>query len=211
MNRLANLKNNPVVRAAIQRDKDIKRTKKSPAMGSGIASLLIPGGCFAKLGGKDIGQAFKLAGSIGNTKKADTVGNRIKQSQAIMGKSPKDKPFPNRTSMSTQYNKTASTQNPMLGTLAGTSASTKYYRTLTNAIEQGPSKVFISGRNAKTGITSNKRNKTGNISQRQENKNADLVRMRVDDDRDIPFFDNRNLLKQTLLSNKKAREALRKK
>ena len=37
-----------------------------------------------------------MAGSIGNVKKPDTVGNRIKQAQAIMGKSPKDKPFGNR-------------------------------------------------------------------------------------------------------------------
>ena len=48
-----------------------------------------------------ISSAFKKAGSIGNTKKPDTVGNRIKQAQAIMGKSPKDKPF-GRTSMLTQ-------------------------------------------------------------------------------------------------------------
>ena len=107
--------------------------------------------------GKGIRKAVKLAGSIGNTKKADTVGNRLRQSQSIMGKSPKDKPFSNRTSMVTQDNKTASTKNPMLGTVMGTSASTKYYRTLTKAVEQGPNKFFSKGRSAKTGITAGKR------------------------------------------------------
>jgi hypothetical protein len=106
---------------------------------------------------KGIRKAVKLAGSIGNTKKADTVGNRLRQSQAIMGKSPKDKPFSNRRSMVTQDNKTASTKNPMLGTVMGTSASTKYYRTLTKAVEQGPNKFFSKGRSAKTGITPHKR------------------------------------------------------
>ena len=35
---------------------------------------------------KGIKKAVKLAGSIGNTKKADTVGNRLRQAQTIMGK-----------------------------------------------------------------------------------------------------------------------------
>ena len=39
----------------------------------------------------------------------------------------------------------------------GTSASTKYYRTLTKAVEQGPNKFFSKGRSAKTGITAGKR------------------------------------------------------
>ena len=108
-----------------------------------------------------IKSAFKKAGSIGNTKKPDTVGNRIRQAQAIMGKSPKDKPFGNRTSMALQDAKRpASTKNPMLGTVIGTSASTKYYRTLTKAVEQGPSKFFSSGRSPKTGITPGKRSLT---------------------------------------------------
>jgi hypothetical protein len=108
-----------------------------------------------------IKSAFKKAGSIGNTKKPDTIGNRFKQSQAIMGKSPKDKPFGSRTSMAKQDEKRpASLNNPMLGTVMGTSASRKYYRTLTNAIEQGPSKFFSSGRSAKTGITPGKRSLT---------------------------------------------------
>jgi len=208
MNRLENLKNNPVVRAAIQRNKDIKRTKKSTAIGYGIASLLIPGGFFAKLGGKAIGQAFKKAGSIGNTKKADTVGNRFRQSQAIMGKPPKDSPFNTRTSMAKQDEKRpASLNNPMLGAVSGTAASLKYYRTLTKAVEQGPSKFFSSGRSAKTGITAGKRSK-GGLSNKELRKESDIYKMRVDNDSDLPVFDNRSLLKKTLQANKMARTTL---
>jgi len=147
-----------------------------------------------------IKSAFKKAGSIGNTKKPDTVGNRIRQAQAIMGKSPKDKPFGNRTSMALQDEKRpASLKNPMLGTVMGTSASTKYYRTLTKAIEQGPSKFFSSGRSAKTGITPNKRylsKFSGHGALGGTSKGS------------RSFFNNKVLIKTVELSNKDARKAL---
>ena len=165
--RLTNFRTTPVVRKAI-RDYDRKKNQEvrrqlgrdfligtGTVMAGALSINPIARGVITA--GKGIRKAYKMAGSIGNTKKPDTVGNRIRQAQAIMGKSPKDKPFGNRASMLTQDRKPASTKNPMLGTVVGTSASTKYYRTLTKAIEQGPSKFFSKGRHSKTGITPNKR------------------------------------------------------
>ena len=187
-----------------------RENKKALAILGTIGTLLVPGGAFVGLGRKAITSAFKKAGSIGNVKKPDTVGNRIRQAQAIMGKSPKDKPFGNRTSMFTQYNKTASTKNPMLGTVVGTSDSTKYYRTLTKAIEQGPSKFFSSGRSAKTGITPFKRSK-GGLTDKELKKESDIIRMEIGASRDLPVFTNNTLIMKTLRQNQKARKDLRKK
>jgi hypothetical protein len=204
MNRLANFKNNPVVRSAIQRDKNIKTTNRNVAIiGGALSTLLIPGGPLAGIGRKAIGQAFKKAGSIGNTKRPDTVGNRLKQSQAILGKSPKDKPFGNRTSMALQDEKRpASTKNPMLGTVMGTSASRKYYRTLTKAIEQGPNKFFSSGRHSKTGVSPNKRylsKFSGHGALGGTSKGSQS------------FFNNKVLINTVELSNKEARKVLKNK
>ncbi len=187
-----------------------RENKKALAILGTIGTLLVPGGAFVGLGRKAITSAFKKAGTIGNVKKPDTVGNRIRQAQAIMGKSPKDKPFGNRTSMFTQYNKTASTKNPMLGTVVGTSDSTKYYRTLTKAIEQGPSKFFSSGRSAKTGITPFKRSK-GGLTDKELKKESDIIRMEIGASRDLPVFTNNTLIMKTLRQNQKARKDLRKK
>ena len=177
-----------------------RENKKALAILGTIGTLLVPGGAFVGLGRKAITSAFKKAGTIGNVKKPDTVGNRIRQAQAIMGKSPKDKPFGNRTSMFTQYNKTASTKNPMLGTVVGTSDSTKYYRTLTKAIEQGPSKFFSSGRSAKTGITPFKRSK-GGLTDKELKKESDIIRMEIGASRDLPVFTNNTLIMKTLRQN----------
>lgn len=155
-----------------------------------------------------IKSAFKKAGSIGNTKKPDTVGNRIRQTQAIMGKPPKDSPFNTRTSMAKQDEKRpASLKNPMLGTVSGTAPSLKYYRTLQKAVEQGPSKFFSSGRSAKTGITPFKRSR-GGLSNKELKKESDYISMKEGYSR---FFNNQHLIKKVLKQNQKAREALKKK
>ena len=149
-----------------------------------------------------------MAGSIGNVKKPDTVGNRIRL-QAIMGKSPKDKPFGNRASMLTQDGKPASTKNPMLGTVVGTSASTKYYRTLTSAIEQGPVKFFLE-MNPKTGITPFKRSR-GGLSNKELKKESDIVRMEIGASRDLPVFIINTLIMKTLRQNEQSKKRFKRK
>ena len=184
-----------------------KENKRALAMLGTIGVSLIPGGAFVGLGRKAIGQAFKKAGSIGNTKKADTVGNRLRQAQTIMGKSPKDKPFGNRTSMALQDEKRpASLKNPMLGTVIGTSASTKYYRTLTKAVEQGPSKFFSSGRSAKTGITKGKR--TPARYSPEENVTMPKTGAQGGTSKGSLLFQNKTLKQSVEEANKKARAAL---
>lgn len=170
-NRLANLKSNPIVKAAIQRDKDIKTTQRSANIFYGIgASLLLPGGFLAGIGRKAIGQAFKKAGTAGNRKGADTVGNRIKQAESLLK-------F--KTGKTVNYDKTAiprsvvSTSNLGLSSIGKTKPSTfvgsyigtfqqkKTGRILEKAVSQGPAKFFSKfskGRNnPKTGVVRNKR------------------------------------------------------
>ena len=215
-NKLKGFRSTPVVHEAI-RDYDRKKFKeyrqkvgKELLIGGG--TLLLGLASITPVGRAVTGirKAIKMAGSIGNVKKPDTVGNRIKQAQAIMGKSPKDKPFGNRASMLTQDGKPASTKNPMLGTVVGTSASTKYYRTLTSAIEQGPVKFFSRGMNPKTGITPFKRSR-GGLSNKELKKESDIVRMEIGASRDLPVFTNNTLIMKTLRQNEKARKDLRKK
>ena len=209
MNRLANFKNNPVVRSAIQRDKDIKTTNRNVAIiGGALSTLLIPGGPLAGIGRKAIGQAFKKAGSIGNTKKADTVGNRLRQAQAIMGTSRTGKSmdgFP--TKLKT---KSAVKMNQMLSkagmpTFSGlrmtpTFSNRKIDRTLIKAVEQGPSKFFSSGTSAKTGISSSKRTLSkfsGHGALGGTSKGSQS------------FFKNKVLINAVELSNKDARKILK--
>tara|TARA_R110000803_G_scaffold33801_4_gene74012 strand:- start:430 stop:1263 length:834 start_codon:yes stop_codon:yes gene_type:complete len=158
-NQLANLKNNPIVRQAIQRDKDIKTTQRSTNFGYAAASLLIPGGFLTGIGKKAIGQAFKNAGSLfKNTRGADTVGNRIKQTLAINPKLVNNSPrFAN------QFGKGQPVMNEQ-GVRVGTGGTTSYVglgkegRTIQNAVEQGPAKYFSKVKNnPKTGIMSGKR------------------------------------------------------
>jgi len=172
-NRLANLKNNAVVRQAIQRDRKDKRT--TAMLGAGVGNIkslfkgveyVIPvagaigvGAHFLKgIGTKAIGQAFRKAGTAGNMKGADTVGNRIKQTLAInpklVNKSPR---FAN------QFGKGQPVMNEK-GVKVGTGGTTSYVglgkdgRTIQNAVEQGPAKHFSKVKNnPKTGIMSGKR------------------------------------------------------
>lgn len=161
MNRLANFKNNPVVRSAIQRDKDIKTTNRNVAIiGGALSTLLIPGGPLAGIGRKAIGQAFKKAGSIGNTKKPDTVGNRLRQAQAIMGTSRTGKSmdgFPTKVKTKSAVNKKSS--------IGGTSKGSLLFqnKTLKQSVEEANKKARAalgkrsSGNNPKTGIRAGKR------------------------------------------------------
>ena len=149
-NRLANLRNNPVVKAAIQRDTTQRSAKI--IMGAG-ASLLLPGGFFAGIGRKSIGQAFKKAGTAGNRKGADTVGNRIKQAHAIMGLSK------NKISLLSGAKVKSFKSAPYwlergakLGQGGGKTsifAMGKRARTIEKAVEQGPAKFFSKGRHTK--------------------------------------------------------------
>ena len=163
-NRLANLKSNPVVKAAIQRDKDIKTTQRSANIFYGIgASLLLPGGFLTGIGRKAIGQAFKKAGTAGNRKGADTVGNRIKQAESLLK-------F--KTGKTVNYDKTAiprsvvstsgkNNPNTFVGSYIGTFQQKKTGRILEKAVNQGPAKFFSKfskGRNnPKTGVIAGKR------------------------------------------------------
>ena len=179
-NRLANLKSNPVVKAAIQRDKDIKTTQRSTNIFYGIgASLLLPGGPLAGIGRKAIGQAFKKAGTAGNRKGADTVGNRIKQTEAIIGKKRFDKTRVADQYQGTEYgthgaslafkagNANAKTSisnirhDSLMKKAYGTFQQRKTDRIIKNAVEQGPAKFFSKfskGRkNPKTSVVRNKR------------------------------------------------------
>lgn len=226
MNRLKNFKNNPVVRSAIQRDKDIKTTNRNVAIiGGALSTLLIPGGPLAGIGRKAIGQAFKKAGSIGNTKKPDTVGNRIRQSENI---------YRYKTGKPANYDKTAVPRSHVstagaprgastfVGSYIGSNAQRKTGRTLERAVKEGPSKYFSRGTSAKTGITPGKRD-SGRISERAYNRHRQVAgvrdklslspgdKLQVKRIEKESLFANKEILKQTLLSNKKAREALKKK
>lgn len=158
--------------------KEIATTNRNAAIiGTGL-SLLIPGGFFAGIGRKAIGQAFKKAGTSGlNLKSADTVGSRIKQAQSILGKKRFDK---TRIASQSQYTEHIGPGTGMLmGTIpmrignAKTSISKighsglarkfgsfqqrKTDRTIIKAVEQGPAKFFSKGRHPKTGVTAGKR------------------------------------------------------
>lgn len=167
-----------------------------------------------------ISSAFKKAGSIGNVKKPDTVGNRIKQAQAIMGLDKKtisllsgDKV---RTFKGQDYffeRGARLAQGP-----AGIFTIGKTARTVKKAVEQGPVKFFSSGRNAKTGITPNKRlpgGAQGGTSKGSQMKYDYDTRVDPKDvfgtDVSMSVYHNKNLIKEVLKQNKKAREALKKK
>ena len=181
-NRLANLKSNPVVKAAIQRDKDIKTTQRSANFGYAAASLLIPGGFLTGIGRKAIGQAFKKAGTAGNRKPADTVGNRLKQAQGILGKKAteltRNKPYFSLTKKQTSLRnpRTEGLERMKVKSKAEyiadggpdltyispqrfvpTFSARKTDRTLLRAVEQGPAKFFSKPKNPKTGVVRNKR------------------------------------------------------
>ena len=59
-----------------------RENKKALAILGTIGTLLVPGGAFVGLGRKAITSAFKKAGTIGNVKKPDTVGNRLREAVA---------------------------------------------------------------------------------------------------------------------------------
>ena len=116
-------------------------------------------GFLSGMGFKAIGQTFKKAGTAGNKKGADTVGNRIKQTEAIIGKKRFDK-----TRIANQYQGTEhGTHGALLGYKAGNAKTSiskiehdglikkaygtfqerKTDRIIKNAVEQGPAKFFI--------------------------------------------------------------------
>ena len=148
--------------------KVIRPTKKQIEQGNrqavaaliGIGSLLVPGGAFVGLGRKGISSAFKKAGSIGNTKKPDTVGNRIRQAENILQ---------SRTGKPVNYDKTAVPRshvytggtpkgsNTFVGSYIGSHSQRKTGRILERAVKEGPVKFFSRSTNAKTGITPGKR------------------------------------------------------
>ena len=194
-----------------------KENTKAIAGIIGIGSLLVPGGAFAGLGRKAIKSAFKKTGTIGNTKKPDTVGNRIRQTQAIMGKAPKPRHDTTFGKLSVKdkmhfdespnnVNRGMGTyggyKNVIMGRYAGTFSDRKYYRTLQKAVEQGPSKFFSSGRSAKTSITPNKRTLSkfsGHGALGGTSKGSQS------------FFKNKVLINTVELSNKEARKILKNK
>lgn len=173
---------------------EIDTTNRNAAIIGGGLLLLTPGGLLRGLTAKGIKSLVKKAGSIGNTKKPDTVGNRLKSAQAIFSKEDIAK---------------------NLNTFAGR----KTQRTLMNAVRQGPSKFFSSGRSAKTGIAAGKRD-SGRISERAYNRDRQIAgvrdklslspgdKLQVKRIEKESLFANKEILKQTLLSNKKARTAL---
>lgn len=171
-----------------------------------------------------VSSAVKKAGSIGNTKKPDTVGNRLKSGEAILGKSATElirtgKGIRNRRTLEKGRIKGKAQYIPVGGPelmylspqrFAPTFSARKTDRTLMSAVKQGPSKFFSIGRSAKTGITAGKRSR-GGLSNKQMKKERDVYGMRVGISRDLPVFANKSLLKQILKDNQKARDALRKK
>jgi hypothetical protein len=165
--------------------KEIATTKRSATIiGTGL-SLLIPGGFFAGIGRKAIGKAFRRSGTSGlNLKSADTIGNRLRTTQAIMGTSrtgqnlfrdviginnPLKSVWKNSTKQLPTKLKTRqiTAQNYLLSTagmpissskrIAPTFANRKIDRTIQKAVEQGPAKFFSKGRHPKTGVTAGKR------------------------------------------------------
>lgn len=194
--------------------KVIRPTKKQIEEGNrqavaaliGIGSLLVPGGAFVGLGRKGIKSAFKKAGSIGNTKKPDTVGNRMRQSQSILGVR-KDE---SGTRIAKHYGSKSPTS--YTGGVIGTFKERKIGRTIQKAVEQGPSKFFSSGRSAKTGITPFKRAKDrfyiyGNLSTKEIKAQAKASRSTS---KGSLLFENKALKKSVEDANKKARTALNK-
>lgn len=230
-NKLKGFRSTPVVHEAI-RDYDRKKFKeyrqkvgKELLIGGG--TLLLGLASVTPIGRAVTGirKAIKMAGSIGNVKKADTVGNRLRQAQAIMGKKGSELDRlargPGKTSMFNQrYALKSNTQPVKIGgtRLAPDFANRKIDRTLIQAVEQGPSKFFSSGRSAKTGITPNKRlpgGAQGGTSKGSQMKYDYDTRVDPKDvfgtDVSMSVYHNKSLIKEILKQNKKAREALKKK
>ena len=165
--------------------KEIATTNRSAAIiGTGL-SLLIPGGFFAGIGKKAIRKAFRRSGTSGlNLKSADTIGNRLRTTQAIMGtsrtgqnlfrdviginnplksvwkNSTKQLPTKLKTRQMTAQNWIISTAGMPISSskrIAPTFANRKIDRTIQQAVEQGPAKFFSKPKNPKTGITTNKK------------------------------------------------------
>ncbi len=171
-----------------------------------------------------VSSAVKKSGSIGNTKKADTVGNRIKQTQAIMGLDKKTISLLSGDKVRTFKGQDYFFERGARLAVgpAGIFTIGKTARTVKKAVEQGPSKFFSSGTSAKTGITKGKRD-SGRISERAFNRDRQIAgvrdklslspgdKLQVKRIEKESLFANKEILKQTLLSNKKAREALKKK
>ena len=140
---------------------EIATTNRNVAIiGGALTTLLVPGGPLAGIGKKAIGQAFKKAGSIGNIKKPDTVGNRIRQAESML-KYKTGKPVNyDKTAVPRSHVYTGGTpkgSSTFVGSYIGSHAQRKTGRTLERAVKQGPSKFFSSNRSAKTGITPGKR------------------------------------------------------
>ena len=170
---------------------------------------MIPGGFFAGIGRKAIGQAFKKAGTAGNRKGADTVGNRIKQAESLLK-------F--KTGKTVNYDKTAiprsvvstsgkNNPNTFVGSYIGTFQQKKTGRILEKAVNQGPAKFFSKfskGRNnPKTGVTAGKRKAQRFHPMDQE----DMFGM----SNSTSLLHNKDLVKETLKANRLAREKLKKK
>lgn len=161
--------------------------------------------------GKGIRKAYKMAGSIGNTKKPDTVGNRMRQSQAILGVKKNE----SGTRIARNYGHKIPTS--YTGGVIGTFKERKIGRTIQKAVEQGPNKFFSSGRSAKTGITPFKRAKDrfyiyGNLSTKEIKAQANPSTSKGSSSAFFKsLFENKTLKKSVEEANKKAREALKKK
>lgn len=184
-----------------------KENKRALAILGTIGTLLIPGGAFVGLGRKAIGQAVKKAGSIGNTKKADTVGNRLRQAQTIMGNTvPKDRMY--RYGIKGTNAATMSTAQPFktARTVSDTFSDAKAQRTLMRAVKEGPSKFFSSGRSAKTGITKGKR--TPARYSPEENVTMPKTGAQGGTSKGSLLFQNKTLKQSVEEANKKARAAL---
>ena len=157
-------------------------------------------GFLSGMGFKAIGQTFKKAGTAGNKKGADTVGNRIKQTLAInpklVNKSPR---FAN------QFGKGQPVMNEK-GVRVGTGGTTSYVglgkdgRTIQNAVEQGPAKFFSKGFYSKTGVSPNKKfdRKHGLMTKDQVNPKPNPL-----------LINNEDLIKKTLEANRLARKILK--
>jgi hypothetical protein len=115
----------------------------------------------------NVGRNIKMTPNVGNVRLADTVGNRIKQAQAInptLGKADwarfgqqwgKGQPVYNQ-----RYNRKLDMPELITVGRGGTTSLLgmgKGGRTLQKAVEQGPVKFFSKGRHPKTGVAPFKR------------------------------------------------------
>ena len=213
-------------------------TRRSAQAIGGIVSLLAAGGMqlpgrmfFSGIGGKAIKQAFKKAGQSGlNLKSADTIGNRLRTTQGILGTSrtgqnlmrdvigvnvPLKRVWKNSTKQLPTKLKTRqmTAQNYLLSTagmpisrskrIAPTFDQRKTDRIIQKAVAQGPAKFFSKGRHPKTGVTAGKRKAQRFHPMDQE----DMFGM----SNSTSLFHNKDLIRETLKANRLARKKLKKK